>query len=41
MQYVLPAENGCTHEIAFWDGTLTIVCRDLWAWTAATCSSAS
>ncbi|MCM2388700.1 hypothetical protein [Streptomyces albipurpureus] len=32
---VLPHEIGCSHEIAFWEGTITVVCRDLVAtWTA-------
>ncbi|MGD1224940.1 hypothetical protein AB9Q10_41710 [Streptomyces krungchingensis] len=37
---VLPHRDGCSHEIAFWEGTLTIVCRDLQAtWTETDCSS--
>ncbi|WP_410538675.1 hypothetical protein [Streptomyces sp. KL2] len=39
---ILPHGDGCSHEIACWDGTLTIVCRDLQAtWTEADCSSKS
>ncbi|WP_261993194.1 hypothetical protein [Streptomyces sp. adm13(2018)] len=39
---VLPHPDGCSHEIACWEGTLTVVCVDLRAsWTAATCSSRS
>ncbi|MFJ8013812.1 hypothetical protein [Streptomyces sp. NPDC096339] len=35
---ILPHQNGCSHEIAFWNGSLTIVCRDLVAsWTEADC----
>lgn len=35
---VLPDSHGCTHEIAFHTGTLTIVCADLIAtWVAADC----
>ncbi|MFB7176313.1 hypothetical protein ACFCYI_01205 [Streptomyces sp. NPDC056257] len=35
---VLPHRNGCSHEIAFWNGSLTVVCRDLVAtWTEADC----
>ncbi|MER6316957.1 hypothetical protein ABT237_24805 [Streptomyces sp. NPDC001581] len=35
---VLPHPNGCSHEIAFWNGSLTVVCRDLVAtWTEADC----
>lgn len=26
---ILPHENGCSHELAFWNGTLTVICRDL------------
>lgn len=38
---ILPHEDGCAHEIACWDGTLTVVCRDLRAtWTEAVCSEA-
>ncbi|MFI8205344.1 hypothetical protein [Streptomyces sp. NPDC085937] len=38
---ILPHEDGCAHEIACWDGTLTIVCRDLRAtWTEAVCPDA-
>ncbi|GAA5023990.1 response regulator transcription factor [Streptomyces siamensis] len=37
---ILPHRDGCNHEIACWDGTLTIVCRDLQAtWTETDCSS--
>ncbi|WP_257234716.1 hypothetical protein [Streptomyces sp. JV178] len=37
---ILPHRDGCSHEIACWDGTLTLVCRDLQAiWTETTCSS--
>lgn len=37
---ILPHRNGCSHEIACWDGTLTLVCRDLQAtWTETICSS--
>ncbi|WP_101253856.1 hypothetical protein [Streptomyces barkulensis] len=39
---ILPHGDGCSHEIACWDGTLTIVCRDLQAtWTEADCSNKS
>lgn len=39
---ILPHRDGCSHEIACWDGTLTLVCRDLQAtWTETTCSSKS
>ncbi|OPG09076.1 hypothetical protein B1R27_07585 [Streptomyces sp. GKU 895] len=39
---ILPHEDGCSHEIACWDGTLTIVCRDLQAtWTETACSRES
>ncbi|UNO41640.1 hypothetical protein [Streptomyces sp. MST-110588] len=35
---VLPHQDGCSHEIAFWNGSLTVVCRDLTAtWTQADC----
>ncbi|WP_302850912.1 hypothetical protein [Streptomyces lunaelactis] len=35
---VLPHQDGCSHEIAFRKGTLTVICRDLVAtWTAADC----
>ncbi|ALV30911.1 hypothetical protein [Streptomyces sp. CdTB01] len=37
---ILPHTDGCSHEIACWDGTLTLVCRDLKAtWIETTCSS--
>ncbi|MET9118923.1 hypothetical protein ABZX38_32660 [Streptomyces longwoodensis] len=37
---ILPCRDGCSHEIACWDGTLTIVCRDLQAvWTETECSN--
>lgn len=37
---ILPYRGGCSHEIACWGGTLTIVCRDLQAiWTETVCSS--
>ncbi|MCY0939686.1 hypothetical protein [Streptomyces sp. H34-S4] len=37
---ILPHQNGCSHEIAFWEGSLAIVCRDLVAsWTGADCPS--
>ncbi|MFD7963499.1 NUDIX hydrolase [Streptomyces zaomyceticus] len=37
-----PHRDGCIHEIAWWDGTLTIVCRDLRVTgTEASCSSTS
>ncbi|UUU23938.1 hypothetical protein [Streptomyces sp. DSM 40750] len=37
---ILPHRDGCSHEIACWDGTLTLVCRDLQAtWTETICSS--
>ncbi|MFJ5877427.1 hypothetical protein ACIQD1_22250 [Streptomyces sp. NPDC093088] len=37
---ILPHKDGCSHEIACWDGTLTVVCRDLQAtWTETICSS--
>ncbi|MEU5583922.1 hypothetical protein [Streptomyces chrestomyceticus] len=36
---ILPHRDGCSHEIVFWDGSLTVVCRDLVAtWTEADCS---
>ncbi|MFE2813421.1 hypothetical protein ACFXGG_23675 [Streptomyces nigra] len=39
---ILPYRDGCSHEIACWDGTLTVVCRDLQAiWTETVCSSKS
>jgi hypothetical protein len=39
---ILPHPDGCSHEIAFRDGTLTVVSRDLQAaWTEADCSSGS
>ncbi|NUL01960.1 hypothetical protein HRW07_01565 [Streptomyces lunaelactis] len=35
---VLPHQDGCSHEIAFRKGTLTVICRDLVAtWTEADC----
>lgn len=35
---VLPYTSGCSHELAFWEGTLTVICRDLVAtWIAADC----
>lgn len=35
---VLPHERGCTHEIAFRPGTLTVTCRDLTAtWVDTDC----
>jgi hypothetical protein len=35
---ILPTERGCTHEIAFRPGTLTVTCRDLTAsWVEAEC----
>ncbi|WP_280385633.1 hypothetical protein [Nocardia wallacei] len=35
---ILPAAVGCTHEIAFRPGTLTVACRDLTAtWVDADC----
>ncbi|GAB2693617.1 hypothetical protein [Nocardia thraciensis] len=35
---VLPGAVGCTHEIAFRPGTLTVTCRDLTAtWVEADC----
>ncbi|MFK8844562.1 hypothetical protein [Streptomyces sp. Ac-502] len=35
---ILPHANGCSHELAFWDGTLTVICRDLVAaWVEADC----
>ncbi|MFJ4013927.1 hypothetical protein [Streptomyces sp. NPDC090026] len=37
---ILPHRDGCSHEIACWDGTLTVVCHDFQAiWTETTCSS--
>ncbi|MHC0434198.1 hypothetical protein ACX6XY_29120 [Streptomyces sp. O3] len=37
---ILPHRDGCSHEIACWDGTLTLVCRDLRAtWTETICPS--
>ncbi|MFI0259548.1 hypothetical protein ACH4OW_10990 [Streptomyces sp. NPDC017056] len=37
---ILPHQNGCSHEIAFWNGSLTVVCRDLTAtWTKTDCPS--
>ncbi|WP_405428409.1 hypothetical protein [Streptomyces erythrochromogenes] len=39
---VLPHRNGCSHEIAFWNGSLTVVCSDLVAtWTEADCPDRS
>ncbi|MGW4196545.1 hypothetical protein [Streptomyces sp. NPDC005004] len=39
---ILPHGDGCSHEIACWDGTVTIVCRDLQAtWTESPCSGES
>ncbi|WP_328787554.1 MULTISPECIES: hypothetical protein [unclassified Streptomyces] len=39
---VLPHQNGCSHEIAFWNGSLAVVCRDLVAtWTETDCPSTS
>ncbi|MFF2775964.1 hypothetical protein ACFVU3_13745 [Streptomyces sp. NPDC058052] len=39
---ILPHRDGCSHEIACWNGTLTLVCRDLRAtWIETTCSSTS
>ncbi|MEV4940454.1 hypothetical protein [Streptomyces zaomyceticus] len=39
---ILPHRDGCSHEIACWDGALTVVCRDLRAtWTETLCSSTS
>ncbi|MFF3842546.1 hypothetical protein [Streptomyces sp. NPDC001930] len=39
---ILPHTDGCSHEIACWDGTLTIVCPDLQAtWTETACSTES
>ncbi|MFE7096820.1 hypothetical protein [Streptomyces erythrochromogenes] len=35
---VLPHRSGCSHEIAFRNGSLTVVCRDLVAtWTETDC----
>ncbi|WP_328777966.1 hypothetical protein OHQ89_01020 [Streptomyces canus] len=35
---VLPHQSGCSHEIAFWNGSLSVVCGDLVAtWTEAGC----
>ncbi|NJP65701.1 hypothetical protein [Streptomyces spiramenti] len=35
---ILPHQEGCSHEIACREGSLTLVCRDLRAsWTEATC----
>lgn len=35
---VLPHRDGCSHEIAFHNGSLAVVCRDLVAiWTEADC----
>lgn len=35
---ILPHEHGCSHEIGFLDGSLTVVSRDLAAtWTEADC----
>lgn len=37
---VLPHRNGCSHEIALWNGSLAVVCHDLTAtWTEADCPS--
>ncbi|MEV6328702.1 hypothetical protein [Streptomyces sp. NPDC051909] len=37
---ILPYGDGCSHEIACWEGTLIIVCGDLQAtWTEIVCSS--
>ncbi|WP_234352353.1 MULTISPECIES: hypothetical protein [unclassified Streptomyces] len=39
---ILPHGDGCSHEIACWEGTLTVVCRDLRAtWTETDCSGRS
>jgi hypothetical protein len=39
---ILPHGDGCSHEIACWEGTLTIFCRDLQVvWTETVCSSNS
>ncbi|WP_251023661.1 hypothetical protein [Streptomyces sp. ISL-10] len=39
---ILPHRDGCSHEIACWDGNLIIVCCDLQAtWTKIDCSSES
>ncbi|WP_241845499.1 hypothetical protein [Streptomyces sp. CB02261] len=39
---ILPHRDGCSHEIACWDGTLSLVHRDLEAtWTETSCSSKS
>jgi hypothetical protein len=35
---ILPHDHGCSHEIACWSGSLTVVCRDLTAtWIPALC----
>jgi hypothetical protein len=35
---ILPSQRGCSHEIEFLDGTITVHCRDLTAtWTEADC----
>jgi hypothetical protein len=35
---ILPHDHGCSHEIAFWSGSLTVICRDLTAtWIPALC----
>jgi hypothetical protein len=37
---ILPHPYGCSHEIAFRPGTITVVCLDLTAtWTAADCTA--
>ncbi|MEC3975583.1 hypothetical protein [Amycolatopsis sp. H20-H5] len=37
---ILPAEAGCSHEIACFAGSVRVVCRDLAAtWTEADCSA--
>ncbi|MFH9426527.1 hypothetical protein [Streptomyces sp. NPDC017529] len=37
---ILPHQNGCSHEIGFWNGSLSVVCRDLVAtWTETDCPS--
>ncbi|GJF32773.1 hypothetical protein KNE206_54730 [Kitasatospora sp. NE20-6] len=39
---ILPHEHGCTHEIAFRPGTLTVTCRDLTAtWVDTDCPEMS
>ncbi|MCX4704433.1 hypothetical protein [Streptomyces sp. NBC_01373] len=39
---ILPHKNGCSHELACRNGTLTVICHDLLAtWTGVDCSTGS